>query len=222
MIIGDLLLAIFLALTIIFIGQFAFIGSDNELRIDTIIPYGIFTQVSQLVAVIFVCRYGFGPIRNLGFKFKTSDIYIGFFVALFAIIANTAVVAFLSAVGIDASNASNAGIITDAKETFWIGPAIFLAVIGAPIVEEVVFRGLFQKSFAAISNIYVGIVISAGIFALLHIPDEYTVSADVVLKSSIFIVGIAFGWAAAKYKRLGPAIMGHFYFNLLGVIVALA
>jgi membrane protease YdiL (CAAX protease family) len=45
---------------------------------------------------------------------------------------------------------------------------VFLAVVVAPAVEELVFRGLLLRRFVATRGFWRGILASAGIFALLH------------------------------------------------------
>ncbi len=90
---------------------------------------------------------------------------------------------------------------------------VAVVVIGAPIVEELFYRGLLQRSLAA-RFAHVPVVIGvAAVFALVHFrPAEFP---------GLFAVGLLFGWAALRWDRLGPAIMIHVGFNLTGLLLVL-
>lgn len=85
-------------------------------------------------------------------------------------------------------------------------------VIGAPIVEELVYRGLVQRSLAGRFNHLVAWLCTAGLFTLIHFrPVEYPGLAAFAL-----IVGAA----ALLTGRLGPGIAIHVGFNATGLLLA--
>lgn len=90
---------------------------------------------------------------------------------------------------------------------------VAVVVIGAPVVEELFYRGLLQRSLAARFNDGVVVVAVAGVFAAAHFrPVEFP---------GLFAFGIILGVAALRTRRLGPAIMIHVGFNLTGMLLVL-
>ena len=88
-----------------------------------------------------------------------------------------------------------------------------LVVIGAPLVEEIVYRGLLQRSVTAGTNVVVGWLVTSAIFTLVHFrPVEYPGLAAFAL-----IVGAA----AAITGRLGLPVMIHVGFNTAGLALAI-
>jgi len=88
-----------------------------------------------------------------------------------------------------------------------------IVVIGAPLVEEVFYRGLMQRSLAARFNEGAVLVAVAAIFAAVHFrPIEFP---------GLFVFGLILGWAALRTNRLGMAITIHVGFNLTGMLLVL-
>jgi len=85
-----------------------------------------------------------------------------------------------------------------------------LVVIGAPLVEEVLYRGLLQRPALDRFPEWIVVVVVAAAFALLHFrPVEF---------AGLFAAGLVFGVCAARTGRLGMAITAHVAFNATGVI----
>ena len=88
-----------------------------------------------------------------------------------------------------------------------------LVVFGAPIVEELFYRGLLQRSLLARFNDVVVVVGVATLFAAIHLrPIEYP---------GLFVFGLIVGVAAMLTGRLGMSIMAHIGFNLTGLLLVL-
>jgi len=88
-----------------------------------------------------------------------------------------------------------------------------LVVIGAPLVEEVLYRGLLQRPALERFPRWIVIVAVAAVFALFHFrPIEFV---------GLFVAGLVFGACAARTGRLGMAITAHVAFNATGVILVL-
>ena len=107
--------------------------------------------------------------------------------------------------------------VADLTEVF--GPTVWglllsiaLVVIVAPLVEEVVFRGVLQDAFAAEWDWRVAIALSAGLFALYHLI--------LWLFIPLFALGVACGWLAHTRRTLLPAISLHAAYNVLPVVIA--
>lgn len=107
--------------------------------------------------------------------------------------------------------------ILDLTEMF--GPTVWglifsvaLVVVVAPIIEEVLFRGVIQGALMPRVGYRVAIAAAAALFALSH------VTAWLLLP--LFVLGVACGWLAHTRSSLLPAIWLHAAYNLLPVIVA--
>jgi membrane protease YdiL (CAAX protease family) len=95
---------------------------------------------------------------------------------------------------------------------------IFAAVVLAPVVEELVFRGLLLRSLARVMRAPWAILIQAFLFGLLHLNPEAGI-ANLGLVVILTGVGAVFGTAAHRLGRIGPTIIAHAIFN--GVVLAL-
>ena len=91
---------------------------------------------------------------------------------------------------------------------------LFLIVgLGAPVAEELFYRGLAQRSFARRIGPRWAIVAAALLFGLMHLQE--------LQFPALVLVGVVCGWLAERSGRLGPAIWTHVGFNLVaaGVLV---
>jgi membrane protease YdiL (CAAX protease family) len=90
---------------------------------------------------------------------------------------------------------------------------VAVVVLGAPVVEELFYRGLLQRSLADRFNEGVVLVAVALVFAAVHFrPVEFP---------GLFAFGLILGWMALRARRLGPAITTHIGFNLTGLLLVL-
>lgn len=88
-----------------------------------------------------------------------------------------------------------------------------LVVLGAPFVEEVLYRGLLQRPALARFPTWPVVVVVAALFAALHFrPVEFP---------GLFVAGLVFGACAALTGRLGMAITAHLGFNATGLFLVL-
>ena len=95
----------------------------------------------------------------------------------------------------------------------------FIAVVVAPIVEEVVFRGILFRALGDRIGIWPGAIISSAIFALIHI--EVVVSQPVAL-GGLFAVGMVLALAYHWTGNLLVPVLGHAVFNAASIGLALA
>ena len=88
---------------------------------------------------------------------------------------------------------------------------VFLsAVIAAPIVEEVIFRGVVLGSFRKVFPAWVSIMVSALIFGIYHMNPVAIVYAS--------IMGIIAGVVYEKKQNLLFTIILHMANNLMGLL----
>jgi membrane protease YdiL (CAAX protease family) len=105
-----------------------------------------------------------------------------------------------------------------AEATSDVGGRLILVVIFvvvAPFIEEVIFRGAMMSWLSRHVSIRSAVVISAAAFAAVHLADPNAALAV----PSLFVIGIALGWAAQRRGSLSLPIFIHAGVNLLGAIV---
>ena len=90
---------------------------------------------------------------------------------------------------------------------------VLSVVIGAPIVEEVFFRGLALRAFEARMRPRVALVVSAVVFGFAHLQP--------LQLPGLVAIGLVCGWLAQRDGRLGRAVWAHLGFNAVPVIVLL-
>jgi len=86
--------------------------------------------------------------------------------------------------------------------------------VGAPIIEEIFYRGLLQRSLikrglpAGLAIGITSVVFGVSHFEALQLPG-------------LVLAGAVFGVLAHRSGRLGPAIAAHVGFNLVTVVALL-
>ncbi len=102
-------------------------------------------------------------------------------------------------------------LVDSAGGSAWVVVAV--VVVGAPLMEELFYRGLLQRSLASRYSEGLVVVGVAALFALVHFrPIEIP---------GLFVIGLVFGFVALRTGRLGMAIMIHAGFNATGILQAL-
>lgn len=80
-----------------------------------------------------------------------------------------------------------------------------LIVIVGPVLEEIFFRGFILRTMCNGVGVVIGSIISAGLFAALHMPWQNIIP--------IFILGLIINYIVIKSKSLWPAIGFHVFNN---------
>jgi membrane protease YdiL (CAAX protease family) len=87
---------------------------------------------------------------------------------------------------------------------------VLVLVVGAPMVEELFFRGLLLRSLLGRTSPAVAIVISALLFGLAHF--------EAVQFAGLAVFGVVLGVLAWRTRRLTPGIGAHAAFNAAAVV----
>ena len=96
---------------------------------------------------------------------------------------------------------------------------MFSAVLLAPPIEELMFRGVLLGAIASTWNIRAAAVISGATFWLMHGPEFVHWPAAV----AIGLLTILATWQRVRSRLLGPAIAAHFGYNLvLATVISIA
>ncbi|MCJ1907657.1 CPBP family intramembrane glutamic endopeptidase [Planococcus ruber] len=90
--------------------------------------------------------------------------------------------------------------------------AFVSAAIISPIYEEIFYRGFLYRFFSSRFGVLAGLLISAAIFTLVHIPTYNTLPVN-------FVSGLIFAWAFQKTGSVIPGILIHGTFNGIAIIL---
>lgn len=162
-------------------------------------------------------RYGTGHLRqDFGITAKKTDIWRGLAGSLIARLAAIVPLAILYALGhrfVGSNLTGEKSLDTAALATYAV-----IAVVGAPLIEETFFRGLLLQSLKARWGTRVAVGVQALLFGLCHAAPQYGFrNFSIVLGTAIG--GLVFGIMAVRFRRLGPDMWAHAWFNVVAVIV---
>lgn len=101
-----------------------------------------------------------------------------------------------------------------ASSPFTLVLLIVCVAIGAPLVEELFYRGLVQPALIRATNVPIGIGVASLIFGAVHF--------SLVELLPLSVVGLVFGILAHRTGRLMPAIIAHMTFNAFTLTAILA
>ena len=166
-------------------------------------------------------RYGSGNMRqDYGLEFAAADFGWGLLSSVAARVAGVIVAIPIVLAG-DRFIGTNQGVFGEVRDSL---PAFLvfalIAVIGAPLVEELFFRGLLQRSLTTGLGIATAIAIQAVLFGFAHFSPLLGL-ANVMVVTVTAAAGVVFGITAWK-RRVGTSVAAHSFFNLVAVLLVLA
>lgn len=97
-----------------------------------------------------------------------------------------------------------------------------LTVVCAPVIEEIVFRGLLLRAFMRRLDFWAAALASTLIFALFHTYEVHTLAGAITLAAVVGWVGLVNCVLNRLTDRLTPGIAVHATFNLIALIVLVA
>lgn len=92
--------------------------------------------------------------------------------------------------------------------------AIIYTVLIAPVCEETIFRGLVLTIFDGKLPKWLGILLSALVFALIHLPSPIAFIYTLTL-------GVVLGFLRYRTKSLVPCVLAHIIFNATNYLLFL-
>lgn len=156
-------------------------------------------------------RFGSGSVvRDFGLRFRLIDLAYGPIAALACVFA----AGFVGAAFHGSQFAgSNTNIITSQQgNTTGVAIVTVIASIGAPVFEELFFRGFLRLSLA--SRLGVGAIwVQAMFFGLAHYQFGLGLR-NVSVFCATAGIGVVLGYTAHLNRRLGPGMVAHGLFNL--------
>lgn len=149
---------------------------------------------------------------------QASDIYIGLPLGIVTqVVVVNAVNWPLNKVWPDIFNSDDvtqrANDLVDNATGVWIVVLVLVVAIGAPVVEEIVYRGTLQPTLSTAWGAPLGIGIVAVLFAAIH--------QSAVEFPGLLAVAIVFGLARHFTGRLGLPIVTHMAFNATALVLVI-
>jgi hypothetical protein len=161
-------------------------------------------------------KYGTGsPFADFDLTWRPSDVWRGVLVFFAARIAQ--VIVLLPFAG----HLSGLQRLTEGLERVSLASFLLFAIaaiVGAPIIEELVFRGALQRSLASGVGQGWAIALQGVLFGLYHVTPGLG-GDNIPYALALMAAGWVLGWAAWQWRRLGPSSTAHFFVNAVSVAV---
>jgi uncharacterized protein len=199
--------------------------------VDALVPYdwpllayiAVATVVSYGPSIAWALhvrrRFGDGSWSALGWSFRWSDLGWGPLTWLTAVVFEAVVAAIVLA--LDVPFTSNVDLDGSGQnDRTYVVALLVAAVIAAPIIEELVFRGIVLRGFASRMPIVVAIVAQGLLFGAAHF-DPVRGIGNTGLVTILAGVGIVLGAAAVLFRRIGPVVIAHAILNGVALTLAL-
>jgi uncharacterized protein len=94
---------------------------------------------------------------------------------------------------------------------------VVIFAVGAPLVEELFFRGLLLRALWRRFGSGAAVALSGLVFGFVHLEAGDPVGAIVVV-GGLTVFGWVLAWITVKKGRIGPALVAHMAFNAVGVV----
>jgi membrane protease YdiL (CAAX protease family) len=192
-------------------------SSDWPLWLDAVLLIPLW--VSLLAGTIVISRHwGTGSLRDdYGLRFRAFDLLgIPIGIVTQAVLIPALYWVLQIFFNFDADQVSSqARTLTDrAGSDAEVVLLVLMVVVGAPIIEELFFRGLLMRSIQARWNDGLALVVSSLFFAFVHF--------QVLQFAGLFVFGLIAGTCAQRTGRLGMSICAHAAFNATAVVMLLS
>lgn len=162
-------------------------------------------------------RWGSGErFGDVGMRPRWSDLGWGPLIWLATVIVQTFVGAIVLGFDIPLSNNTDDIGELSADRTYAVA-IVIAAVIAAPLVEELVFRGVLLVAVRERIGAPAAVVVSALVFALIH--QELWATPEFLVP--LFALALVFGTAFVRTASLTATVVGHATFNAITVVLAL-
>jgi membrane protease YdiL (CAAX protease family) len=100
--------------------------------------------------------------------------------------------------------------------------AFLVICVGAPIFEELFFRGVLLPTLAKRMPVQAALVVQAVLFASLHLAFRMGTATVLFTLAVIGVGGYGLGFLRVKTHSLVPGIVAHATFNAVALLVAIA
>ena len=181
-------------------------------------PIMMLSQVVTLGVGLLVLR-AFGPRAHRIVGLRGGNVWAGLRLGAvsFAAILPICVAALIVSIGalrlVQGPVQTHPLLVTvqQTREPWTLALLAFEAVVLAPVVEEFLYRGVLLSALVRGAGAIAALVVSSGLFALVHAPAEPQAVAP------LFFLGMALAYAAYRTRSLVAPVLAHALFNALMV-----
>lgn len=186
---------------------------DISLRLLAVLQATLWVGMVGAVALV-VVRRGGTLVEDLGLRVRGLDVPLGLAlgVACQLILVPVVSAPWVRILGEDTDAISEPACRLAEKADDGIGVVLLalITVVGAPVVEELFFRGFLQRAAIARLGRPAGLVVTAVAFGLTHF--------QLLQLPALIFFGLVLGLLADRTGRLGPSILTHMAFNATTVV----
>jgi membrane protease YdiL (CAAX protease family) len=211
-------LAIAFALSFLFVVPLLLLGHPGgNLALLVVSEAGLWTGLFG-TCVVSSRRYGTGRVRtDFRLRFRWRDLLIGFVGAIVArCFAGAVLVPFIHQARSAGNPDRTLESVTSLGALGWT-VLVLLTCIGAPLFEELFFRGLLQGQLVERFGPGIGIAVTAVVFGAAHIANDPGI-AGLLLALGVGASGVVLGIVRHYTGRLGSSMATHAFFNVTAVV----
>jgi uncharacterized protein len=199
---------------------------DQLARFDFPIP--VYVALAAIVGygpMVIYCiwaskRWGTGSVTaDLGLKLQWVDAGWGPVTYLVCLVCQLIVGVFIYATKIPLKS-NTEGLDRLAGDRDVLVAFLITAVVVAPIVEEMVFRGVVLRGLLSRLSPVLSIGLQGTMFGLVHLDPARGIG-NIGLIMVLSVVGIVLGAAAFQLRRIGTTMIAHGIYNGVAMIIVL-
>jgi membrane protease YdiL (CAAX protease family) len=176
----------------------------------------LWTGLLGALAVVSRRRGTHSIVQDFGFRFRWRDLGFGLAGAIVGRIIATVSILPLPLLDPGGGERGRRTIVSD-DVTGWTWAAVaFVACVGAPVIEELFFRGLLQNRLVQRYGVGVGIPVASVLFGAAHLIGWEGLPTAVNAWAVTF-GGLVLGATYHYSRRLGASIIAHALFNVVAI-----
>lgn len=196
----------------VLMGIQAALGGNTDALYDELLAnsmtYSMISGLLTLVVILAVYRFRRKPMGEALWLRRVDGptLWTGASLAPALYLIVGTVLMLLPEAWTESYNEASAGI-----DTGTLTGVLAVAVV-APVVEELIFRGLMLNRLRMVMPGWLAVALSAAVFGACH--------GHPVWFAYTFVIGTFFGWLDLRANSILPSILGHIAFNAVGQILS--
>lgn len=171
-----------------------------------------------VVALVLTSLRGNGPVVDLGLRTRPSDVPIGLVIGVacqFVLVpVVTQPILWLTDRDIDDVEEAARTLVDKVDTPSETAMLLFMVAVMAPLVEELFYRGMIQRTLLRTLPAPAAVGITAVVFGAVHL--------QLLAFGALAAFGLVLGVLALRTDRLGLALWAHVGFNATTAIVLLS
>lgn len=211
---------------IVGIGASKGVGSlvDDSLIQQLVLSQAALWGVLALTLVYVSRSYGSGNlVADYGIRVRARDLGGGVAAGIASrVMAAVGIILVIAAFQGDEGRASGGEFEFFEPDAASFYTFLAFAVVGAPIIEEIFFRGLVQRALEPALGAVGAVAIQAVLFGAAHMQIDASASLNLQILVGIAFGGVVLGFAFQLTRRLGTSMVAHALFNAVFALFALA